>query len=330
MLLLIDVALFTLSLLLAVVLVLWGQRLRRKRMRQAQAELDRTRLTVAGDPLGAFLLRGKVEGVDISLECQTSVKRPGQGASEGGYLFASVVRLPVPLPDLIVCRSAEVDGIMGPLPSAPRARTGHAPFDTAFSVYLSPTLAGGQAGDFLTSKATSLAWAHPRLLERMTEMELHWIRIQHGEAQLVFPPTNSAGAERISTLGVAFGRAARGEAFSLPHGDGPIGPRMRHIDVKARVLAVVGISALVALSAGWGVAFIPALWGLDQELLCGPSDPIIEVSCGEGGCLGCKSDPERFMGLHYVASMGFAAGVTMLVGLGVVARQTLRARRQEV
>jgi len=47
-----------------------------------------------------------------------------------------MLRFAAPLPNLVVCSEREIEAVMGPLPSAPRVRTGHCAFDRAFAVFV--------------------------------------------------------------------------------------------------------------------------------------------------------------------------------------------------
>jgi hypothetical protein len=100
----------------------------------ALATLEGTELSLDGDPLGTFRLRGRSSGVDLVLENAAVGARPEPSDDS---VVVCTLRVVVPLGDMVVCRASDIDRTMGALPSAERARTGHAGFDARYAVFVS-------------------------------------------------------------------------------------------------------------------------------------------------------------------------------------------------
>jgi hypothetical protein len=298
---------------------------------RARAVLDRTGLAFEGDPLDRFTLVGECEGVGVSLASSTPAKRPGPQVGEGEPPRCGLVRVHVPLPDQIVCRCDQADEIMGPLPAAPRIRTGYEPFDATYAVFTSPHPDEPQASYRSSAAAASpLPWARPAILDRMREFNLQWLRVHDGLADIALPPLGPVGAAAAAALGAAFAQAAAGASVA-PFEDAVPGPSASHEDEAQGVIGALGVAALLGISVGWGVAFAPALRDLDAELACGRGGALVTTGCGvDGGvCLECQGGQRDLSFLHYPAALAFTFATVLLVGLAFVAFRAHRLRSLE-
>src|SRR5258708_11296195 len=94
-----------------------------------------TGLTLSGDLLGTYTLRGRADGVDVVVENGASKRLPGvRGDDEERAV--GVVCVGTRLVDQIVCEATKVDAVMGPLPAVPRVSTGAGMFDARYATFI--------------------------------------------------------------------------------------------------------------------------------------------------------------------------------------------------
>ncbi|RYE87313.1 MAG: hypothetical protein EOO75_14645 [Myxococcales bacterium] len=309
---------FLLALVLLVVDILLTKRLSRAddaRAVVAEADLAAalapTGLTAAGSLLGAHKLSGSIQGESVELSNHGPRRTPG--ATEATIAKqACVVRVAAPTADLIVCLTGEADAIMGPLPAAPRVRTGHPSFDARYAVFVSP-LAVHASGAYRDGMRP-LPWAHPALLDLLAALDLRGLRVQDSRAELTFPPLSVGDAARAAQAAAAFNRALRVQPVgplpaspreSLPpspdHNDGGIG-------------LAWGIGMIGAIPAGMILA--PAFRHLVEESICGPGD---HLSAGGRHLMTCWKNRDAWVFPHYLATVFLMFTLLPLLGLTITA-----------
>jgi hypothetical protein len=187
----------------------------RSRARAAAAEeLCRTGLSLEGDALGTFTLHGRAYGAGVTLENRGYLASPG--AMRERTIETCVARVAVPLADQLVCKAAEIDEVMGPLPAATRVRTGHPRFDTFHAIFLATAGAGAGAVAFEGSyrapvDASAIPWATAPILDALVDLGLLWLRVHDGRAELVFPPLDPDGVDRAVAAAAAVALACEGK-----------------------------------------------------------------------------------------------------------------------
>lgn len=325
MLLLIDIALLALAGIITHFLVRAGRDARRRVEADAAAKLAEAGLRADGDLLGKFVAR-PVEGVEVVLENRTFQTRPG--ATEPTEKTC-VARIAVPLADQIVCKVSEADLVMGPLPAAPRVRTGHAPFDDVYAIFVGSGGAAPPSGSYRAPPmASDTPWAQPALLEALLELDLLWLRAQEGRVDLVFPPLEAEDVGRAAALAIAFAKAAAGSSVP-PLARGPRVIQLAWKDMGDTVGVIWGLSVFPGMMLG-AVVFAPVLRNLDAERWCGSGDRIIKTSFDDGNSvsygLACQSHPEKSLFMHWLGSAVFALGIFVLSAITVVIARRIRAR----
>jgi len=321
-LLLIDVTLLVLAWVVSHLLRREGQRARERAEADAARSLAVAGLRANGDLLGAFVARPE-EGVDVILTNRKPQTRPGATEPTGDMC---VVRLAVPLEDQIVCKVAETEMVMGPLPAVPPTRTGYPPFDDTYALFVGPA-AGAPSGSYREAPvAGSTRWAQTPLLDGLLDLDLLWLRVQDGHAELAFPPLEVEDVARAAALAVAIEHAARGRPLpALPRGPRTIRPPWQ--DVGSSVGAAWGAGVVVGLApVGVILSFVSPLRRLDAELSCGPGDQIVTVSAGDGASLECANHPEKWLALHWLGSGLLGLSVVVLVGLCIIAARRTGGR----
>jgi hypothetical protein len=321
--LLIGAALLLIAFLTTSILLRSAKAERRNATSAATKLLELTGLAVSGDVLDTFVLRGLVNGVEVELTNRQSKTRPGVS---DGEMTTCVVRVALPIVDQMVCKVVDVDQIMGPLPTTPRIRTGHDPFDAVYAIFVVATgeTVGGSYRSISTSRPPP--WAQSSLLDRLLELDLLWLRVQEGKAELVFPPlpVEEVGRAALLAAGVALGSSAKtlppfavgapARWLPWPHNDaafsGPWGPW--------------AICPLIAVAGGAVLSFVPAIRGLDDEFICGRGDYMAEVAAGDSTWLECANHPDKWLFVHWLGGYSLALSIVVLPWLLVLA---LRRRR---
>lgn len=204
-------------------------------------DLEReTGMTVEGDVLEAFTIRGALQGIEFSLENNAATKVPGPSSEQRS---CALVELGAAIPDMVVCSLGDVDAVMGPIPSVPRTLTGDTTFDAAYAIFTA-TPTGEAPGGFRTTQAAdALAWAKPDVLRQCIALGMLWFRVRGARGQLAAPPTNCKRAHQILTLAVNIALAAAGR----PIVEMPVGlPTERRVQGVAPFWGV----AIVAIAGG--------------------------------------------------------------------------------
>jgi hypothetical protein len=137
-----------------------------------------------------------------------SLQRPGGDVWE---IDRCVARVAVPLADQIVCKADQAERMMGPLPAAPRVRTGHWAFDGAYAIFVGSS-AGRTAGSYRAAIVEGdTPWAQAPVLDGFLDLGLRWMRIHDGTAELVFPQLAIEDVVRAMGVAHAVERAAQGK-----------------------------------------------------------------------------------------------------------------------
>jgi hypothetical protein len=294
--------------------------------REKQRAREETRIAVRqslgleleGDPIGRCSMRGIVRGVDLTTTIKTTCVLPGPSDVRRA---ATTVAGSVPLPDQIVCRSSEVDLIMGALPTLPRQATSHPNFDAAYAVFVSD--GGPAAMGYRHTVASAIAWADPTTLTEMLAQRLIFMRVQRGRCELVFEPTPASEVVPLVTIAANVVRRAAGTSIVVP--------QVRSAPVVTAALSYepvmsVMLGSLVSLFLapfGAGLAFLPPLRELNAETECGKGGEIrvSSSSDGDGTTYGlyCSNHRDASLVGHYASALSIFftlfLGAATIVGL---------------
>ncbi len=205
-----------------VYLLLAARAARRVVLTWSREKLCELGIALEGDPLGAYTLHGSVHGAELKVHSRVDRAPPGAREDESKKTVCAV-ELPLAVPDLIVCRTVEVDRVMGPLPAVPRTLTGHADFDKVYSLFVSNTTAGPEvygAGYRQSGAGGALGWAKPPILDQLNELGLEWMRVRSGACDLTFLPFMPEDTVRAAVASANLSRAQAG-ATLVPERDGP-------------------------------------------------------------------------------------------------------------
>jgi hypothetical protein len=320
--LLISAILLALAWVLTIVLRRSANAASRNAEAAAVNELANTGLSLSGNVLGTFELRGPMRGVDVELTNLTTQKKPG--ASEES-VTACVVRVELPLADQIVCKTSEIDLIMGPLPTAPRVRCDYANFDAAYAIFVIPTNEVSEGSYRSHAEMSAAPWAQPQLLDRLLELDLLWLRVRERRAEFVFPPLALVDVDRAARLVSAVALTSHGKVIPPLSG----GARMAWIpwqDPKSNTSLVWWGGVFLGCIMGIFTALIPPLRWLDDELMCGKGDSMVIVHPHDGETsLACAGHPHNSLALYWLGSLLLAVSVVVLAGLILIASRRDRA-----
>jgi hypothetical protein len=258
----------------------WQRRDDSRARAATEAALAATGLRVEGDVLGFHVARLLEDG-------GVEVTRDG------------VARVAAPLLDQIVCKVSEIDEVMGPLPAVPRVRTGHAPFDAEYAIFVGVS-GGGSAGSYRAAPTGGdTPWARPPILDALQRLGLQRMRIREGQAELTFVPALPIeAAGRAARLALAVERAARGMPLpSLAPLPTVLLPPRPSLDVEA---AFVWLAA--AFAGLLGGVLLGSLAEGDADP--GPS-PLVEA-------------------LHYAGSAVLGTSLALLLACAIMLRRLMK------
>ena len=318
MLLLVDVLLLALAWGIGRYLTAAGQEERRRAEEVATAKLAEVGLQANGDVLTKFVAR-TLGDVDVVLRNAKSVTRPGAPEPTGE---ACVARVAVRLDDQIVCKASEADLVMGPLPAVPRVRTGHGTFDEAYAVFVG-AVGEVPAGSYRAAPGPGGAsWAQPAILEGLMELDLLWMRVQDGEADLVFPPLAIEDVGRAAALAAAIEQAAIGGPTPVL-ARGARAPWQPWKDLKDSVNTVWVAGLLFGVApVGLLLGFAPPLRELGATLACGVGGRLVTTSFSDGSSVSygmqCHDAAGRSLALYWLTSGLFGLGMVVLIGCCVL------------
>jgi hypothetical protein len=244
-----------------------GERTVRRRERaMAERDLVRIGLVVTGDVLGRFRLQSGVHGIELSVVSEMEVMIPGlsevqkpvciiEGRADGRNLF--------------VCKKADVDLAMGPLPSVPRTFTGDSAFDEEYAVFISPLEeATPMRPDYRARPPGPMDWAQPEILKAMLELRMVWMRMIDGKCVIAVEPIEVGNAPAAVTLGANVLRATSSRPLVV---SAPLRPRASPY-VSLALLQIIGS---IMLSFITGLLAVPAMGDtvtlrtLAGETICG-------------------------------------------------------------
>jgi hypothetical protein len=241
MLILIDLVLLALAGLASMLLLRRARAWRRRARAQAEDAVDAAGLQASGDMLGIFEARSG-EGVSVALTNGAAHTRPGDSAPTPDLCVA---RIAVPLADQIVCKASEADRILGALPAVPRLRTGYSPFDDAYAVFVG-TSGGRTAGSYRAAVMEGdTPWAQAPVLDGFLDLDLRWMRVHEGVADIVFPVLAIEDVVRATRLALAVERAAIGKPVP-PLAPGPRAIRQGWWEAGKK------LASIWAFSVFWG------------------------------------------------------------------------------
>jgi hypothetical protein len=181
--------------------------------------------------------------VSIAVANRVRETRPGVATKD---LTVCIVRFDAPFVDQLVCPLAEVDSVMGPMPSAQRARTGLSSFDKAYAAFLQ-TSQDGSAYRAVEDPSAVLGGLPHAILEHLQKLDLQWARVHEGKCALAFAPLEAVDVVRAARVAA---RIARGH-------DEP----SRTIDGGRKSAPRADFRSLdgAAIAAAWVVSFIAAI-----------------------------------------------------------------------
>jgi hypothetical protein len=305
------------------------------RRARAAAELARTGWTVVGDVLGEFELWGVLDGAAVVLKNSGVNKLPGPSTEQrtAGTITVGTIAVPVPLPDLVICKISDIDSIMGMLPNAPRLRTGDARFDAVYAVFMGMS-SHEPGGDFRRAPGSdTLAWARPEALGQMLDLGLIWLRVQDGCCELSVAPLERQDVGAALSLAGNLLRASMRKPL-LP-AVSKTGTVMRKPFSPLPLIVIAGGWAVFgAFPGGMLLSFVPFLRTLNQADVCGPDGQILvsEASHGDGTSYGlyCSNHLDTSMSLHWLScGAAIAAAILVLALLASLAIQIRQRRASE-
>lgn len=294
----------------------------------AKAKLAAANIQAEGTALGIFVARSP-ENPDVVVTNRTPQTRPGAAEqTDTGCL----VRVALPLPNQIACRAADADVVMGPLPSSPRFITGHAAFDNAYAVFIGPSTRVAGAESYRAAPVNGdVPWVQTRVLERLLELDLLWLRVRDGQADLAFPTLAIEDVKHALAVGTAFERAAYGKP-GPPLAAGRRTTAESWPQIMPALVGVWGAGVFPGLFLGSLLCFLEPLRNMDPEFFCGGPHRIVVTSSsmGDGISYGfvCEGHLERSLDLFWLG--GALLGMSLVVNTGIVlvARWSADARRK--
>lgn len=292
-----------------------------------RAAFERDGLTLEGDPLGSFALRGKTGAIDVSLQNNVLVKRPGQAKETR---LSAIVKVDAPLPDLVVCRTEDADDVMGLLPSVPRARTGDARFDSKYSTFVSEVPSDSGIGFRSAPGSTALVWAKPQVLSQMLGLEMSSLRARDGRCEVVFEPIRPWDAGAALALGANLARSASSQTLLAPETASKSAPT-EPLSGLSMVWVVAGAAMFGSMIGCVPISFLPFLRALTESELCGSGGHIFVSSSSHGSGtsygLYCSNGTGTSLFLHYLACDLLLVAVVSVVCAVVAARRSGARRR---
>ena len=287
-------------------------------------------LIFSGEPFASFELRGQLEGVNVELRNRVRRRRPGPSREEP---IVCVLSFDSRLPEQITCKTADIDLVMGVLPTVLQVRTADPSFDAAYATFV---MAGANdaVGHFRAAPGShALNWAKQSILSQMQALDLLWFRVQDGHAELVFPPLANGLIARALALGVNFARISNGEPAVV------LAPTLEEPANGAHIPAVdpgesigIALGGLV-MSAFVGGVFLPRhpwLRAMNESSLCGTGGPILMRTSysgrGTSDHFHCSSNPDDYLLLHPLSSVMLVYAAILVVTLATVLYRTSRHR----
>jgi hypothetical protein len=316
--LLIGVVLLVVAVLLSVRLRRAEQAAQLRAKAAARADLAKTGLTPSGNPLGVFKLQGAMHGVEVTLENGTSIRPPGARDGEGGYGNVCVVHVAAPLGDQLVCKLGEVDQMLGPLPTVPRLRTGHAPFDERYAIFMGKPREEALGSYRDAQDTSSIPWAQAPILDSLWELRLLLLRVQEGRVELVFPSFAIEDVGRAAALAAAVAQASVGKPVpQIERGRRTVKHQQRDTHTVIIVMYAVWAAALFfIIPGGMLLSLAPPLRALDAPFMCGANDRIIVCPAGDGEYgLCCAKQRDKSLLLHAVGSSVLFIAATGFIGV---------------
>ena len=251
--------------------------------REAAQAIEAQGFTFDGAPFGSYTAAATVDGEPVVLD-QTYAPRPGVG--EQPSVRVARVKLRTSSPStLLVCRRADEESMVGPVPARPRVETGDARFDAAYACHAVDAAPATAEGYRDVPRSPAMRWAVPELLGALRALSLSWMQVRDGELTVAFDPLAPPDLRRATELALQVARALRGEA---PHAvsDAPRAPwSSRRVARDARTRALVALIAGLSLGplAGVPLAMTGIFNPLYEAEVCGPHGRIRITSTHEDG-----------------------------------------------
>lgn len=211
-------------------------------------------------------LSGVRDGVTLRIEMDVSRAYPGKPldpSADDIHRSGTLVVAQAKGEDVLVCRRALSDQIVGPVPAVPRRRTGDAVFDDAFDVFSTDA-------EF---DATSFPPAHARAA--LLQLGLKWLRRKDGRLEMFLEKISPNQAECVVSLTVALAdtqHSVRISAITVPQSDGDrFDPA--HISWPLSIASCVAL--LFGLLGGLLLPLVPAVHTALADIAC--DDPRAKV-----------------------------------------------------
>jgi hypothetical protein len=278
-------------------------------------------LEIDGDPIRSCSMRGNVHGVDLTIDVRTTRALPGPSETSES---ATSVSGHAPLPEQIVCRSADVDKVMGPLPAVPRQPTGDATFDASYAVFVGAGAAAQPPTGYRDAAPTAPAvvWADPKTLADMHAQRLIFMRVDNGRCELAFEPRSADDVAPLVATAANVIRRASGQPRVSPQMETTtVTPAIAYDSVTGVMFA--GLASILVSPIGATLAFLPSLREINAEAECGKGGEIRVSSSnlGDGTSYGlyCSNNHEASLVGHYASALALfftlVLGAVTLVGL---------------
>lgn len=274
-------------------------------------------LDIDGDPLVAYSMRGEMHGVETSIEGRMTPPLPGAFP----HVVVTAITVRTSLPDQIVCRKADVEKVMGSLPSVPRRTTGDPRFDEQFAVFVGASTQEQPAGyRDPPAGVSSIPWADPTTLEAMITHGLLFLRVRDGACLLAFPPKRPHEVEPLVAVAANVARRPAGEPLVIvPKASTFVAPARSFYSAESASRWTLWL--LCGMPLAVVIAFFPPLRALNATMECGAGGEI-RVSSNDLGDEGtsyglyCWNNGPVWgpplLG-HYASAV--AIGLTLILGI---------------
>jgi hypothetical protein len=151
------------------------------------------------------------------------------------------------------------------------------------------------------------------------------MRVREGRCEIAFEPLAAEDVVRAVGVAATVARATRGEA--------PVavatGARATRLTTSGSTPIYMAWLAgfFLCMPLGMAIAFLAPMRAWGAPLVCGPGGTLRETSCGDGGCLECSDDPDRWATLHYLACVMIAWSLIAIVGVVIAStKPSVRGR----
>lgn len=271
-------------------------------------------ISVTGVPFDNYKLNGDIHGVSLQFASDVNSDLPN-GTTEP--LRLSQVKFAAPIPDLVLCRTADIDRIMGMLPHVAKTSTTNADFDCQYGLFVT-ALVEPTACDFRSAPANAaLRWATSEVLQRMLDLKVVSMRVKEGQCELNVERVHLGQVDALLCLASDVGSLVQQRQPVKAVAQKAILPKpARALDL---VLAGIGTAMTGVL-----VLWIPLGWllkGLTEEYICGPNDTLRY----DEFWFACENNSLKATYLHFIASeLTWLAMVSVVLAVVLMKASAIR------